>query len=206
MTWALVPVKAFGRGKSRLSTALSEAERAAFARRLLEHVLDTLIVSGLDGILVATDSSEVAETARQRAARICWDPPDALNLATVVDRGLVELSAFGADSALVLMADLPAIEPDDLHAVLALLAEHDVVVVPAADGVHTNALALSPPTCMRTAFGRADSFQAHLAAARSANLRTAAFDHPRLAFDVDGPADLARFTALSGRIETADRG
>ena len=206
MTWALVPVKAFGRGKSRLSTALSEAERAAFARRLLEHVLDTLTASRLDGILVATDSSEVSETARQRAARICWDPPDALNLATVVDRGLLELSAFGADSALVLMADLPAIEPDDVHAVLALLAEHDVVVVPAADGVHTNALALSPPTCLRTAFGRADSFQVHLAAARSANLRTAAFDHPRLAFDVDGPADLARFTALSGRIETADRG
>jgi len=206
VTWALVPVKAFGRGKSRLSTALSEADRAAFARGLLEHVLDTLAVSHLDGILVATDSSEVAETARQRATRICWDAPDALNLAAVVDRGLLELSAFGARSALVLMADLPAIEPDDVHAVLALLAEHDVVVVPAADGFHTNALALSPPTCLRTAFGRADSFQAHLAVARSTHLRTAVFDHPRLAFDVDGPADLARFKALSHRIESADRG
>jgi hypothetical protein len=37
-------------------------------------------------------------------------------------------------------------------------------------------------------------------------LRTAVFDHPRLAFDVDGPADLARFKALSHRIENADRG
>ena len=206
MTWALVPVKAFGRGKSRLSTALSEADRAAFARGLLEHVLDTLTVSRLDGILVATDSAEVAETARERAARICWDPPNALHLAAVVDRGLLELSAFGARSALVLMADLPAIGPDDVHSVLALLADHNVVVVPAADGSHTNALALSPPTGLPTAFGRADSFQAHLAAARSANLRTAVFDHPRLAFDVDGPADLARFTALSHRIESADRG
>jgi len=204
MTWALVPVKAFERGKSRLSSALAEADRAAFARGLLEHVLDTLLASRLEGILVATDSLEVAETAQKRAARICWDPPNASSLAAVVDRALAELSGLGARSALVLMADLPAIEPNDIQSVLAQLADHDVVVVPAGDGFHTNALVLSPPTCLRTAFGRADSLQAHLAASRSANLRTAVFDHPRLAFDVDGPADLTRFTALARQIESAD--
>ncbi len=193
MTWALVPAKAFDRGKSRLSPALTDPARQAFAQRLFEHVLATIIASrAVDGILVSTDSPAVADAARQFRALVRFDPPGVASLAGVVDGGLVELAARGARAALVLMADLPAIQPADVRAVVALLADHQVALVPAADGRHTNALALSPPTCLRTAFGRSDSFEAHLTAARAACLRAAILENPRLAFDVDGPEDHAQ--------------
>ena len=193
MTWALVPAKAFDRGKSRLAPALPDPAREAFVQRLFEHVLATIIASrAANGILVSTDSPAVAEAARKHRAFVRLDPPGVASLAGVVDGGLIELAARGARAALVLMADLPAIQPADVRAVVALLADHQVVLVPAADGLHTNALALSPPTCLRTAFGRSDSFEAHLAAARAACLRPAILENPRLAFDVDGPEDHAR--------------
>ena len=97
------------------------------------------------------------------------------------------------------MADLPRLCADDVRALVAAAATHDVVIVRADDERHTNALALTPPGCLPTAFGRADSFDAHLAAARAAGLRLAVVDNPRIAFDVDGPEDHARLVASTAR-------
>ena len=69
--WALVPAKAFDRGKSRLMPALDDEARAAFARSLFDHVLGTLTASGVvDGVLVATDSPAVAAAARAHGAAV----------------------------------------------------------------------------------------------------------------------------------------
>jgi len=197
--WALVPAKAFERGKSRLAPALDDAARAAFARSLFDHVLGTLSASGVvDGILVATDSPSVAAAARAHGAAVRNDAPGVTTLASVVDDGLADLAARGARTALVLMADLPRLGVDDVRVLVAAAATHDVVLVRADDERHTNALAL-PPGAMATAFGRADSFDAHLAAARAAGLRVAVVDNARVAFDVDGPDDHARMLASSAR-------
>ena len=199
MIWALVPAKAFERGKSRLSPALDDAARAAFARALFDHVLATLTASGVvDGILVATDSPAVAAAARAHGAIVRHDAAGATTLAAVVDDGLAELHARGAHTALVLMADLPRLAVDDVRALVAAAAAHDVVIVRADDERHTNALALSPPACLRTSFGRGDSFDAHVASARAAGLRVAIIDSPRVAFDVDGPDDHARLSSTTG--------
>jgi 2-phospho-L-lactate guanylyltransferase len=194
--WALVPAKAFARGKSRLAPALSDEARAAFARGLFDHVLATLTASGaVDGILVATDSDVVAEAAHAHGASVRRDDGAAGPLSAVVDAGLAELTARGATHALVLMADLPHLTADDVRALLAALEGADVVVVRADDGLHTNALALAPPGCLPTRFGRDDSFTAHVADARAAGLRVAVVANERVAFDVDGPDDHARLQA-----------
>jgi len=187
-TWAVVPVKGFERGKSRLAPVLAGDARAELARRLFEHALATL-AGVVDGILVATDSDEVAAAARARGAAVRRD--DATGLARVVDAALADVAARGAERALVLMADLPLVGPDDLRAVLAALDGADLVVVPDQHRRHTNALALAPPTRIATAFGTADSFAAHRAAAA----RVVVLENERIAFDVDGPEDLGRVTA-----------
>jgi 2-phospho-L-lactate/phosphoenolpyruvate guanylyltransferase len=198
--WALVPAKSFARGKSRLGPVLEDDARAAFARSLFDHVLATLTASGaVDGVLVATNSSDVAAAAHAHGAEVLDDAPGAVGLAAVVDDGLAALAARGARTALVLMADLPRLTADDVRTLAAAAAAHDVVIVRADDGCHTNALALSPPACLRTAFGRADSFDAHGAAARAAGLRLAVVDNARIAFDVDGPEDHARLIAAGAR-------
>jgi 2-phospho-L-lactate guanylyltransferase len=195
--WAIVPAKSLARGKSRLSPLLDDDERVRFARRVLEHVLDTLMACDLDGVLVATDGDDVASVAVSRGAEVVRDH-GAGSLAGVVDLALENVASRGGASAIVLMADLPRIEPRDVKALLAALLDHDVALVHDHEGHHTNALALSPPTCMRTCFGRADSFAAHLATARAAGLSCVVLENGRIAFDVDLPADHEELTAATG--------
>lgn len=192
-TWAVVPAKSLVRGKSRLSPALDHAARARFARTLLEHVLDVLGACALEGILVATDGEDVADLASSRGAAVLLDEGGG-SLADVVDRALADVARRGATAAIVLMADLPRIEPQDVDAIVAALERHDVVLVRDHLGQHTNALAMAPPTAMSTRFGRADSFEAHVAAALEGGLRVGSLDNERVAFDVDVPDDHKRVT------------
>lgn len=191
-TWAIIPAKGFGHAKSRLAPVLIEAERARFAQRLFEHVVDTVAASGcVDGILVATNADDVAATAHRRGALVRRDAAPA-SLASIVDDALLDLRNRGATAALVLMADLPRLKATDVRAVLAALADHQVVLVPDLHGRHTNALALAPPSGLATRFGAADSLIEHLAAARTARLRVKVLTNAGIAFDVDGPAEHAQ--------------
>jgi 2-phospho-L-lactate guanylyltransferase len=202
--WAIVPAKSLARGKSRLRPVLADAERAAFARGLLEHTLGALAAAGLDGVLVCTDGDDVAHLAAALGVEVLRDvgetagataaPPAASPLARVVDGALRHVEARGAATAIVLMADLPRLAPASVAAVLAALDAHDVAIVRDHVGHHTNALALSPPTAFSTSFGTPRSFDAHCASARAAGLRVAVVVDARIAFDVDGPSDHARMS------------
>jgi 2-phospho-L-lactate guanylyltransferase len=191
--WAIVPAKSLARGKSRLRPVMADAERARFARALLENTLSVLRAGPLDGVLVATDGDDVAEVAAAYGARVRRDR-GASTLAAVVDGALAEVSALGARAAIVVMADLPRIAPGDVAALVAALEGCDVALVRDHLGQHTNALAVAPPTAIGTCFGRPDSFVAHRAAAQAAGLTVAILDNERLAFDVDAPADHAALT------------
>lgn len=218
--WAIVPAKSLLRGKSRLRPVLDDGDRARFAQALLEHVLDVLGACDLDGRLVATDGDDVASIAQERGANVlrdraaggaafppasAADPPrdrTASSLADVVDRALVEVASRGARAAVVLMADLPRIQPADVRALLEALEDADVAIVCDHLGRHTNALALAPPTVMPTHFGCEDSFAAHCTAARARGLRVAQIASATIAFDVDVPADHRCLAASRLAIET----
>jgi 2-phospho-L-lactate guanylyltransferase len=194
-SWAIVPAKSLVRGKSRLRPVLADHERVRFARRLLEHVLEVATGCELDGVLVATDGDDVADLAQAHGAQVLRDR-GASSLAAVVDRALGHVALRGARAAVVLMADLPWVEPRDIGELLGALAEHDVALVSDHLGKHTNALAVTLPCAISMSFGDDDSFGAHCAAARTAGLRFAVIENERIAFDVDGPADHERLTAL----------
>jgi len=187
-TWALIPVRSFSTGKSRLG-ALGPS-RAEVARALFDHVHRVVAGSGLfAGVLVATDGADVAALADDVLVDEGPRP-----LAAIVDRGLTVLAARGADAAVVVMADLPLLAAADLARMIGALAEADVVAAADRDHLGTNALGLrlpAPPTC----FGNPDSYHRHVAAARAGALRLATIDRDGLAFDVDGPSDLDDLTA-----------
>jgi 2-phospho-L-lactate/phosphoenolpyruvate guanylyltransferase len=187
-TWALIPVRSFSTGKSRLGVL--GAGRRDVARALFQHVHGVAAACPLlDGVLVATDDEAVGAIARDILLDDGRQP-----LSAVVDRGLEALVALGAQAAVVVMADLPLLTPSDLARMIAALDDADVALAPDRDHLGTNALALrlpGPPTC----FGNPDSYLRHVAAARAAGLRLATIDRAGLAFDLDGPADLADLTA-----------
>jgi 2-phospho-L-lactate guanylyltransferase len=196
--WALVPAKSFARAKSRLSGSLGEAERAALARSMLDHVLAVLgACPEIAGVMVVTDGDDVAEAARARGAVVVRDaerPP----LGAIVDAALIELRARGAEAALVLMSDLPELAVADVRALVAPIRANDVVAAPDLREEGTNALGLRPPDRMRTSFGTRDSFARHLRAAEASGLRVGVHRSEGLGFDVDEPGDLARATRSAG--------
>ncbi len=190
--WAVVPAKRFGRAKSRLGGALASDERRELARALCDRVLRACADSGaLHGTLLATDGADVASLAVQRRAAVLRDRPGESSLARVVDAALAELRARDATHALVVMADLPRASARDLRELLALLRSADVVLVPDAQRRGTNALGLRLDLPFVTAFGRADSLQAHLREAARCGARARVLHQPRLALDIDTPGDLS---------------
>ena len=199
--WALVPVKRFDQGKSRLGEALSPEARADLARSMFDRVvggvLGSLVKSGdLKGVLVITDGADVATRAHDQGARFVIAPgvgPDR-KLSAIVDEGLVELTAIGARAAIVIMADLPSLEGDDVRALTSLLRIHDIVLAPDAAGTGTNALAMRLPAPMRTHFCGGESLADHVWEAERGSLTIAMCEREGLRFDVDQAADLKKLS------------
>jgi 2-phospho-L-lactate guanylyltransferase len=185
--WALVPVKCFQRGKSRLGPALDGAARERLTRSLCDGVLAAASAARLGGVLVATDCPAVAAYARRRGA-CAWTTP--LPMPAAVDAGLGLLARARVDGALVLMSDLPLLRAGDVAELAHLLRRHQRVVVPDRHDAGTNALALHLSARHGTAFGNGDSAQRHLAAARASGLDVVVHRHARLGLDLDLPRDL----------------
>jgi 2-phospho-L-lactate guanylyltransferase len=189
--WAVIPAKRFNRAKSRLSHALTSDAHETLTRALFERVLDACTRNvELHGTLVVTDGDDVAALAARRGAHVLRDAP-VLALALVIDAALATLPARGATHALVLMADLPRIQPRDVAELLARLRGHDLVIAPDAHRRGTSALGLRLDIALRTCFGHDDSLQRHLHAAARLGASCAVLHNPRIAFDVDTPEDLA---------------
>ena len=196
--WAVIPVKPFGEGKSRLSTRLDPAGRAEVSRKLLTGVIQVVQASEVcTGILVISRDRAVLNFAEQLGAQTLLESlpnpeQDPLNGALTQARD--EVMRQGADALIVLPADLPYITPADLLALYqAAVEEEGVVIAPSHDG-GTNALVLRPPGCIHFDFGR-QSCTNHQRRAVENGLPYTMFESTTLAFDLDQPTDLERWVA-----------
>ncbi|HEX6026115.1 MAG TPA: 2-phospho-L-lactate guanylyltransferase [Solirubrobacter sp.] len=191
-TVAILPVKSFGRAKQRLGDAVSN--RPALAAAMVADVLDALArVPELDELIVVTAEPAAAEAATAAGARVVHDPVEAGQSAAAA-RGI---AAASADRALLVPGDCPALDPDEVSALLKGSGPlRSVVIVPDRHGEGTNALLLTPPGVMEPAFGEG-SFARHSARARAAGAAVEVAELPSLALDVDTPEDLAAL--LAGR-------
>lgn len=202
--WAVVPVKRFALGKSRLGAVLDEAGRAALARRMFDRVVGEAIGAllatfELAGCLVLTDDPEVSARARHHGAELLALPPVAPGrpLSALVDEALAHLHRQrAAAAALVVMGDLPHLGAPDLRALCAALDDQQIDLVLAPDERHagTNALAVRLPAPLPTRFKGGDSLGDHLDEAAARSLRVALCQRPGLAFDLDTAADFARLS------------
>lgn len=191
--WALIPVKGFDRGKSRLSDVLPPQERAALTRNLFEHVVRVLQESpSVDAVAMVSDSVEAREHAERLGALALEDADGVRGLAGVVDAALKELEVRGATSVLICMSDLPELGAEDVESVARQLEEADVVLVPDLLQQGTNVVALKPPSVLPSCLGHEDSLQRHRDLARDLGLTVSVQLRSGISFDVDHPRDLAR--------------
>jgi 2-phospho-L-lactate guanylyltransferase len=197
--WALVPVKRFDQGKSRLGELLDGEARAGVARAMFDRVVGRLLGGlaargDLAGVLVVTDGPEVVARAGAAGVDALLSPGvgPGRKLGAIVDEGLAALGARGAGVVLVIMGDLPELSQDDVRVFAGLLEGHDLVLAPDAAGTGTNALALRLPPPMPTRFCGGESLGDHLADARALGLRVAMCERGGFRFDVDQPGDYER--------------
>ena len=172
------------RPKSRLSDVLSPDERAAFARAMLDDVLDAVAAAGGEPTVLATGAVDV-------------DPP-----VTVDDRPLTAAvnaalgghfeadaaSVASAEPVAVVMADLALATPAAVERLFEAGRDADVAMAPGRGG-GTNAFVASHPAFRVDYHGA--SYLDHREIAAEVGAAFTAVDSQRLGTDVDEPADLA---------------
>ena len=187
--WAVLPVKRLTLAKSRLDSVLTSAERRRLAQAMLLDVLEAVQATGaIAGVLVVTADPEVARLAEGRGARILVDRTEAgINDAVAQVTSL--LVAEERDGVVILPADVPLANADELRAVLAAMATASIVLVPASGDGGTNLIAAIPPSLVDPCFG-VDSFAKHVAAARARGIEPQIMRLDGIGHDVDNPHDL----------------
>ena len=191
--WVVVPVRPLAKGKSRLAPVLdADARRRLNERFLLSTLRIAKAVVGAARVLVVSRCADALALSRA-AGVVTLRELGAGGLNAALRQGAVHLARRGATALLVLPVDLPLARPTDLEALIRLSGRRPGVVI-AGDRANTgtNALVVRPPRAIRFRFGP-QSRAAHLAEARRQGLRAALVSRPALTFDVDTPADYARF-------------
>jgi 2-phospho-L-lactate guanylyltransferase len=205
-TVAVLPVKSFSRAKQRLGDAIGGGDREELAAAMVADVLDALgAVDAIAEVVVVT-AEPLAARAAERAGATVVDDPDEAGQSAAAARGIDAALVRGAERALLVPGDCPAVDPDEVARLLGRAGvPPQVVIVPDRHGSGTNALLLAPPSVIGPSFGTG-SFARHAAQARAAGATVKVAALPSLGLDVDTPDDLAALrAALEQRPDTAAR-
>ncbi len=190
-TRIIVPHRGLAASKTRLAPVLDDADREALAERLLRRVLS--VVVQVAPVVVITPAAELGPLVAASGASL--EVQRGLGLNAGLEQARAQAIADGVETLAVLHGDLPNLEPDDVRALLDAVPLRGVAIAPDVRGRGTNALGLRPVDAIAFCFG-VGSFGAHRAAARRAGLTLVVVDRSGLAFDLDTPADLARWLEM----------
>ena len=190
----IVPHRGLEAAKTRLAPSLDPEERVMLASQLLQRVLRVAREVAED-VVVISPSRPLAEIVEASGARLVAQRGMGLNEG--LEQARAEALADGVDTLLVLHGDLPNLRADDIQTLWRALpdAGAGVAIAPDRAGTGTNALALRPPDVIAFRFGTG-SFAAHAAEVERAGVPAVAVNRAGLAFDLDTPADLARWFEL----------
>ena len=201
--WLLIPVKSLHRGKRRLQTVLTLTERRCLNEFFLRRTLAVAAVfPGLERTAVVSDAEDSLSLAANIGAgtiRTAW-----AELNAALADGRDELRRRGAELIVVLPVDLPLTESHDISELTTLGGQNRVVISPDRNGTGTNAMALHADVPILFRFG-AGSYRRHQIEAHRCGVTPLLHDNPRIAQDVDLPADLSLVTRGIANSYAAER-
>jgi 2-phospho-L-lactate guanylyltransferase len=203
-TAAILPVKRFERAKQRLAGALGSPLRAALAQAMVADVLDALArCPEIERTLVVTGEPVLRGAAHTRRATMIEDASER-GQSAAAQLGVQHALDEGFERVLCVPGDCPALDPDELGALLTARSGAGrplVTIVPDRHGTGTNGLLLAPPDALAPAFGPG-SLERHRSLARARGARVLVRRPASLLLDVDTNQDL---DVLRARLERLPR-
>jgi 2-phospho-L-lactate/phosphoenolpyruvate guanylyltransferase len=191
MRYILIPVKDLTRAKQRLAALLTQAERTQLAWAMLENTFAAAAQTRtIDRIAVITLYEPALELAEKFGMEVILER-DQISESASVDFGSRELLKRSAEAVLRLPIDLPLITAEDIEQILACdRPVPSTVIVPSHETTGTNAILRRPPALFPSHFGPG-SLAKHQAEAERLGIPCTLLDLPRIALDIDEPADVA---------------
>ncbi len=187
-TWAVLPVKAFDRAKTRLSSVLASTQRESVARLMATDVLRALCSTRqIDRILLLGQGPEQEELARRFDCAYENDDP-MLDVSANLTRIAQMPEIQSAKTLLLVAADLPGLCSKDFVRILRGHEEGVTICRAVRDG-GTNAFIATMPQQVKFSFG-AGSAKRHALAARAAGQNVRVLDDTAFQRDIDTPDDL----------------
>lgn len=197
----LIPVKNLSGAKQRLAPILDQTSRTELAQAMLHDVVSAVAGwSGRPACAMVTGDPFAIELAAKYNFEVIPDPANpgetgAIEMATKVCMARCE------NNTLVIPADIPLIQADELKQIFTLAPAEGSVLAPAADGRGTNAAFRRPANLFPLRFGN-DSFKPHLAAAKATGKVCIVLQLPGIGVDVDNPEDLPAILSHPGKTRT----
>jgi len=201
--YAVVPVKHIASSKSRLATILTPEGRKRLTLVMLENVLTAIRNSVIQGTVVVGSDLCVRELATN--AGVVFITEESRGLNSAIEDSIKCCMQRGADSVLVLPADIPLLSSTDIDRIIKLAgnAESIVVVSPSKNG-GTNAFYLRPPNLIPVSYGFG-SFRRHIRYACARDIPVKVYHSFSVAFDIDSQEDLQELLENSGTTLSAQR-
>jgi 2-phospho-L-lactate/phosphoenolpyruvate guanylyltransferase len=138
--------------------------------------------------VVSRDPEALSIARNLRAQTLLESGKPGLNLALA--RASLIAKAYKARGVLVIPADLPLLDPDDVQEMIDLAnGKPAVVIAPDRHNEGTNAMLIAPPDLIRFDYGKG-SFDRHCAHAIKAGADLQVVEKDSFALDLDWPDDL----------------
>ena len=190
--WSVIlPVKPLDSAKSRISGDRTDTQRLAIA--FLEDAIAALLGSkSIADIVVVTSDPHIAHLSEQAGCRVV-DDREAPGINAAVH--LAALSCPPDHPVMVVVSDLPTLDPGTVDRITSLAGAHVRSFLPDADGRGTTIWCTTDPRSVQTAFG-SDSAALHAASGAVDLAAAGGADLWRGRQDVDTREDLQRASTL----------
>ena len=192
ITWAVLPVKRYSVGKSRLRNLFTETELAELNQKMFESTFTKLKeASGIDEILVVSrEEHTLAWCKTHGGLALLEDDPSTLNSA--ITQAQKAICNHGSGRIMILPSDLPLMTTKDLSKLISLAnGERKLVIVPDHYQTGTNALVMSEPDLIEPRFG-SGSFRKHTRLALEKNAELVVYLNENIQWDLDTSLELCR--------------
>ena len=195
---AIVPVKNFERGKSRLASLLTVKERIKLSELFLDNTLNTLTKTPVISQSVIISSDKRAEEIVKKYDAIFLGEKKDKGVNSAVALADTHISEYAVDASIVIPQDLPLLLPEDIECICTAAEKNErcLVICPSLRFDGSNALLRRPPLLLKTNYDN-DSYNIHIKNAEASNACVKSIHIKRIMIDIDTIEDIIKLTEFS---------